>query len=200
MLRTALPLAAACLAFAGCNSQSNEPAPENGDDKTASRTPPVPEPSGFASTYTDLELAKCEVLEENREEGSWARYRCPGFGDIPLLVQEGDGRFDLDAGIDDDDFQTLGAFNDIGDTVEWRLDAGKPFAVIFRFIDVAGETPDRTVLAVETVGREGALGCRLAQLSGDTPDANQRARDAADAAAADGFACPEEPEFTGNAR
>ncbi|MCR2832482.1 hypothetical protein [Parerythrobacter lacustris] len=154
----------------------------------------------FASTYTDFDLAKCEVLSEEREEGSSAEYRCPGFGELPLLVQEGDGRFDLDAGGDDGGFQTIGAFNDIGDTVEWRLKNGQPFAVIFRFLDVTEEAKGRTVLAVETVTRLGLPACRVAQIAGDTPDANQKARELADAAATEGFRCPDEPELLGNAQ
>jgi hypothetical protein len=191
--------ACASLALASCGGRDE-----------GSQTGDVPAPTAqqaelnaapqFASTYTDFDLAKCEVLSEEREEGSSAEYRCPGFGQFPLLVQEGDGRFDLDAGGDDGGFQTIGAFNDIGETVEWRLKDGRPFAVIFRFLDVTEEANGRTVIAVETVTGSGQPACRVAQIAGDTPDANQRARELADAAAADGFRCPAEPERVGNAQ
>lgn len=191
--------ACAALALASCGGR-DEPA-ETGDvpAPTAKQAELNAAPQ-FASTYTDFDLAKCAVLSEEREEGSSAEYRCPGFGDVPLLVQEGDGRFDLDAGGDDGGFQTIGAFNDIGDTVEWRLKDGQPFAVIFRFLDVTEEARGRSVLAVETVTRPGLPACRVAQIVGDTPDANQKARERADAAAADGFRCPAEPELLGSAQ
>lgn len=144
--------------------------------------------SGSASRYTRFELAACDVLSEVREEGSFADYRCPGLPGLPLLVQEGDGRFDLDAGIDDGGFQTIGAFNDIADTIEWRTRDGAPFAVIFRFIDRAMMNPGRTVLAVEKIGRENTPGCRVAQLSGDTAEVNARARAIADRRV-DAFRC-----------
>lgn len=162
--------------------------------------PSPPEPAArMGSRYTRFDLAACQVLREEREEGSFADYRCSGLPDVPLLVQEGDGRFDLDAGIDDDGFQTIGAFNDIGGTIEWRMRDGAPFAVIFRFLDRAMMDPGRTVLAVETVGRAGAPGCRVAQVAGDTPGANARARAFADRLA-DASPCPSEPIYLGNAR
>lgn len=189
--------AGAALVLAACggkdaSSETDVPAP------TAEQAEQTAAPA-FASTYTDFDLANCKVLSEEREEGSSAEYECPGFGKTALLVQEGDGRFDLDAGVDDEDFQTVGAFNDIAETVEWRLKDGKPFAVIFRYRDVSMEGKGRTVLAVETVGAEKLPGCRVAQISGDTPEANSKAREMADIAAEDSFVCPERPEYVGAA-
>ncbi len=192
---------------------SQEPAPAPAPDRSpeAGSPPassaalvdaPAPEEtgSGFVSRYTRFDLAACEVLREERVEGSFADYRCPGLPGHPLLVQEGDGRFDLDAGIDDDRFQTIGAFNDIGATIEWRLRDGEPFAVIFRYLDRAMMEPGRTVLAIEKVGRPGAPGCRVAQVAGDVPDANRRARALADSRAAP-FSCgADDPVFVGTAR
>lgn len=197
MTRPLLPVVLGCLALTACGSPSEED--EQAPQAQQSPAGPIPEPAGFASTYTDFALENCEVLEENREEGSSADYRCPGFGDVTLFVQEGDGRFDLDAGIDDDGFQTLSAFNDIGDTIEWRLESGRPAAVIFRYLYATRQAGGRSVIAVETVGGDAGPGCRVAHVAGDTPDANNRARELADAALADGFICPETPELVGNA-
>ena len=181
------------LALAACGGEpANEPAEQAAPGA-------APEQTGVASVYTDFDLAACTVLDEEREQGSSASYRCAGFGDVALFVQEGDGRFDLDAGVDDGTFQTIAAFNDIGDTVEWRLRDGRPVAIVFRYRDVTLERGGRTVLAVETVGADGAPGCRVAQIAGDTPEANLRARELADAAAQDGFVCPAEPRLIGNA-
>lgn len=191
--------ACAALALASCGGREETADGGDAPAPTAEQAELNAAPQ-FASTYTDFDLAKCEVLSEEREEGSSAEYRCPGFGELPLLVQEGDGRFDLDVGGDDGGFQTIGAFNDIEDTIEWRLKDGQPFAVIFRFLDVTEEAKGRTVLAVETVTRSGQSPCRVAQIAGDTPDANQKARELADAAAAEGFICPPEPERVGSAQ
>jgi hypothetical protein len=203
-----LPFAvAATLALAAC---SPDPAPVPEPSTEASPLAPVPADdatptpeaaeSSLVSRYTPFDLARCEVLREEREEGSSADYRCPGLPGTPLLVQEGDGRFDLDAGVDDDGFQTIGAFNDIGPTVEWRTRDGEPFAVIFRFLDRAMMDPGRTVLAVEKIGRPGAPGCRVAQIAGDTPEANARARALADRRA-EAFRCgADETVIIGEAR
>jgi len=114
-------------------------------------------------------------------------------------VQSGDDRFDLDAGVENEAFQAVDAFNDLGDAVEWRLRDERPVAVIFRYIDATGEADGRTVLAVEKVGRPGDPGCRVAQISGDTPQANREARRIADERAAD-FDCAGEPEYIGSAQ
>lgn len=195
------------IAFATCGlaacgggaDQAAEGAPEEAPEPTAEQVALDREPA-FASTYTEFDLEACKVLQEEREEGSSADYSCPGFGKTPLLIQEGDGRFDLDAGADDDSFQTVGAFNDIADTVEWRLKDGTPFAVIFRYRDVSMESKGRTVLAVETIGTDKIPGCRVAQIAGDTPDANVKARELADAASDVSFVCPERPALIGNAQ
>lgn len=196
MTRILFPLVLGCLAITACGSPSEE---EQATQAQDSPTGAIPEPAGFASAYTDFALENCEVLEENREEGSSANYRCPGFGDARLFVQEGDGRFDLDAGIDDDGFQTLSAFNDIGETIEWRLESGRPAAVIFRYLDATPQADGRTVIAIETVGGDTGPGCRVAHVAGDTPSANNRARELADAALAETFVCPKTPELVGNA-
>jgi hypothetical protein len=114
-------------------------------------------------------------------------------------VSEGDLRFDIDAGVPNANFQTILAFNDIGDTVEWRLREGAPFATIIRYRDVSSESGPRSVPAVDKIGRPGAPGCRVAQIAGETADANVRARAIADREAAD-FDCGEEPRYIGNAR
>lgn len=190
---TALALLTAC----GGDSPSDGAA---SDLKPGELAAPQPGqmPQGFASVYSDFDLEKCTVLDSSEEGGS-ASYRCPGFGKLALLVQEGDGRFDLDPGADDGGLQTIGAFNDVGETLEWRLKDGTPFALIFRYKDASEEGRGRSVLAVETLSSEGKPGCRVVQIAGDTPDANQRAREEADKAALPDFACPPEPHMIGAA-
>lgn len=175
-------VASTALALAACGSEP-APAPETGPSSEQPQ-----ELTGLASTYSTLDLDKCKLVDEETEEGTSAEWQCGGFGDTPLIIEEGDGRFDVDAGTKNEAFETIGAFNSLGDNVEWRLNNGVPFAIIFRYQDATEEAKGRTVLAVEKVGSAGAPGCRVAQVAGDVPDANQVARDLADSNAAD-FAC-----------
>ncbi len=178
------------------------PAPQTESDEDRPGEGPAPEAedaAGYSSRYTKLDLDSCEVLDQSDGEGSWINFRCRGLDGIPLFVSEGDGRFDLDAGTENENFATIGAFNDISETLEWRMRHGEPFAVIFRFRDVSLESGPRSVLAIERIGTRARPGCRVAQIAGDTPRANQRARQIADTKAA-GFDCSQEPQFIGDAR
>ena len=218
-MRLPLFLSAFAIVLAGCSAEqdasedgaaSNEEASQN--EGGASPSPsadsenpeegPAPEAedaNGFASSYTKLDLESCTVLDQSDGEGSWINFRCPGLDGIPLFVSEGDGRFDLDAGVKNENFATISAFNDITETLEWRMRQGKPFAVIFRYRDVSMESGPRSVLAIEKIGTRGKPGCRVAQIAGETPNANTRARQIADSLAGD-FDCSQEPQYIGNAR
>ena len=151
---------------------------------------PVPTASGdVRSAYT--RIADCETIEMF-EESVGAVQRCPGYGGVPLYVTEGDLRYDVDAGVRNDAFETPSGFNALGETVEWRLRGGRPFAVIARYaVDGPGGTAAerRSDLAVVKVGREGAPGCLVGYVAADAkPDQNTAARRLADRDAA-GFEC-----------
>ena len=138
------------------------------------------------SAYTDLDTDDCQVLSQV-EEGESISWLCPGFGTFPVYVNAGDGRFDVDAGIDDGAFDTIPQFNAPGPLVEWRLRDRAPFAIIYRLREVALEARGST-LFVETIGTAGVPGCTVATVAGDVPNANRVARDLADALAED-FRC-----------
>lgn len=143
----------------------------------------------FASVYTELVLDRCRTLEVI-PEGESVRRRCPGLGAIPLFVNAGDGRFDVDAGVDNEQWESLGAFNEVGPRIEWRRRAGgRPFAIIYRLRLTSPEQPPGSALIVETIGRRGAPGCQVATVDGALPDANARARAIADRQARS-FRCP----------
>ena len=200
---------ATMLALAACGGQ---PAPEDPD--TGASADPVeqsvssapregvapesrdPAPDGrFSSRYTDLDLDDCELVSQ-QTEGEGSTWRCPGLGDMALVVMSGDGRMDLDAGADNGAWESIGAFNAEPGTVEWRMADGVPLAIIYRLRDVTPQGNGKTVLMVETVGEDG---CLVGRVAGDTPQANARARTIADEAA-DGFACgTDEPEAVGDA-
>jgi hypothetical protein len=138
------------------------------------------------SRYTMLDLRRCRTLEII-PEGESVRLRCPGLAGIPLFVNEGDGRSEIDAGYDDGEWESLPAFNTIGDRVEWRLSGGRPFAIIYRLRTAATEgAPAGSALIVEAIGHGArAPGCRIGVVDGALPDANVRARALADRQARD---------------
>jgi hypothetical protein len=131
------------------------------------------------SAYTPLDIDRCTLLEEI-EEGAGALWRCPGRGAIALFVATGDGRFDVDAGVDNHQWESLGPFNRPGPQVEWRLRGGRPFAIIYRLLWEDGVGGSGSFLIVETIGRTGQPGCEVARIEGG-PNANARARARADA-------------------
>lgn len=138
------------------------------------------------SVYTDLDLDRCRLVEFI-EEGESVRWECPGHAAIPLLVGSGDGRFDIDAGVENEEWETLPPFNNPGPRVEWRTAERVPIAIIFRLVSAVPEHP-QAALFVETIGRAGAPGCTVAVIDARRPDANLRARESADRLAAS-FRC-----------
>ena len=169
--------------------------PDYSEDATASEQTAD---ERFTSAYGTLDLDACEVLTR-QEEGEGATFACDPIGGVPIFVQSGDGRFDLDAGVANEAFQSIGAFNDIAPRIEIRSDNGEPFAVIFRYQDVSLQSDNRSVLAVETIGTQDDPGCRIAQIGGGTAAANQRAREIADQAADGESDCDAQPQVIGDA-
>lgn len=148
---------------------------------TAMAAPGAAQP--VTSAYTELDLRRCRVIAQDRESGGIA-WRCPGRAGVALYVSADDDRFDLDAGVDNGEWESLPELNELGPRVEWRLHGGRPIAVIFRLASTDRALPGRSVLVVETVGRPGRPGCRIASIDGAAPDANARARNEADVHAA----------------
>ena len=138
------------------------------------------------SVYTPLDLDRCEITEQV-EEGESVSWECPGHAAFALFVSSGDGRFDVDAGVENDEWETLPQFNNPGPRVEWRVDGRVPVAIIFRLVSADPEHPG-SALFVETIGNAGAPGCTVAVVDGRLPNANSRAREIADRRAA-GFRC-----------
>ena len=208
IFRSTLPLAIAALALTACgdtipvDEARERAAPESVelpdfDDVGASASEETAA-ERFSSVYGTLDLDECEVLSR-QEEGEGATFRCPPINNVPIFVQSGDGRFDLDAGVANERFQTIGAFNEIAPRVEVRMDDGVPFAVIFRYQDASLQSNNRSVIAVETIGTEEAPGCRIAQIGGGAGAVNQRAREIADLAADGETDCDAEPQVIGDA-
>ena len=144
------------------------------------------------SAYTALDTARCTLIDEV-EEGAGASWRCPGRSGIALFVNTADARFDVDAGVDNQQWESLMPFNRPGPQVEWRLRGGRPFAIIYRLLWDDGDGGRGSSLIVETIGRRGAPGCEVARIDGATPNANEAARARADAITPR-FRCPPAPQ------
>ena len=105
---------------------------------------PAPGAARFSSAYT--KLAKCGSGMTKKEEreaeknGSDIPTRCEGYGgyDVYISYSACASMFSLEKG---DESISLGmqAVNWTQKTVEWRLANGKPFAVIMRVYDYAGD-------------------------------------------------------------
>jgi len=135
------------------------------------------------SAYTDLDTDNCTVLKRY-EEGGGIKLECAGYKDIPVYVNDGDARMDVDYGAPNEEFETFGPFSTIGDTIEWRLgENGAPFAAIIRFhldTGVTGGPEDKSqVLVVSSIGKPGAPGCVVAAVDAASDQANGIARGAA---------------------
>ena len=142
------------------------------------------DPGGDAqSAYTKID--DCETIE-TFEEGGGSVQRCTGYEATPLYVSEGDLR--VDAGVRNDRWETPGGFNTLGETVEWRVRGGRPFAAIVRYeVEGPGGTPAerRSDLAVIKVGTDGSPGCLVGYVPADAaPGQNVAARRLADREAA----------------
>ena len=147
------------------------------------------------SAYTQLDLNNCEIYSvAHPGEGSWENRRCPGRNGITLFVNVDDDRVDVDAGVDNNEWESPSPFNELGPQVEWRLESGRPFAIIYRYNIPAEAAGRRSMLAVESIGRTGRPGCLVALITA-TPAANARARQIADTRART-FRCGRDARIT----
>ncbi len=151
------------------------------------------------SIYTKVDFEKdCQEQESDENGGSWL---CTGFGGYGIRFAEGDLRqsafyghlgpwYELGA------FETFGGFNHAGDTVEWRLEAGRPVATIRRWFvspgtdDKGDPLPEVQVLVISKVGQKGTGdACVVGYVEATAnADANALATGVADTQARD-FAC-----------
>ena len=149
------------------------------------------------SVYTDLSEAKCKVVKSGDEpEGeSSSVSRCPGAAGYNLLVLDGDSRQSVTVVRPDGTEHPLelwhtvsGAFSSVGQRAEWRVrkSGGKdePFALIVRFnYNALPDDPEKIVSSLVVAKITPGEVCVIDVIP-PAPDANERARRAADAAAA----------------
>jgi hypothetical protein len=138
----------------------------------ASETPAAPASTLAAaarvSSYTSLK--DCEVVDSNADE-DWSVSRCSGPGGWALQIDYGDARDDAQLLPKGKAAQPLnlsaltrGAFNGLGDTVEWRgASADKPSALILR--NAVSEDPeDSSRVTASLLVVDLAQGCVVAQV------------------------------------
>lgn len=198
----ALTAGAALLASCGGAKSGNgqngasAPAPATTNGSTAPKAEATPAATAITSAYTDIDLARCQSLSSDPEHDS-ASWRCPGYGDVPVFISSGDLRYDVDAGVDNDNFQTLPPFNENPTRIEWRLRDGRPFAIIFRLRLATNEQTEwsASALGVATVGAPGRPGCTIAWIDGNVPEANAVAHRIADQRAPTAQCAGGEPEM-----
>jgi hypothetical protein len=149
------------------------------------------------SVYSDLSEAKCKVVESGDEpEGNSSSVsRCPGVAGYSLLVLDGDSRQSVTIVRPDgtehplDLWHTVsGAFSTVGQRAEWRVrrrgDKDEPYALIVRFNHNAlPNNPDKKISTLVVAKITPDAVC-VTDAIPPAPDANERARKAADSAAA----------------
>lgn len=171
----------------------------------------------FDSTYTKIDFDNgCTWAKpaDDIEEQMGGSAVCRGLGGYDIHFSEFDLRQAVDFGPVDEAFfypSGFAQFNRINDTVEWRLDNGKPFATILRwFIENpdpdTGDITERStgqVLVISTVADPGAPPSRRRScIAGyvdarENANANELARQVADTVARD-FDCDDSlPEYHG---
>jgi hypothetical protein len=159
------PAVALAFLLAGCGEAADEPnsqaEPEVGVVAYVVPNAADPEAASISgSAFTELDLDRCRVIEENKAEGPYWRRRCSAPGNWRVEWSESDLRQDLtlisSEGRQTDlrlsDLVAEGAFNGLGETVEWRGDdPTKPEALIVRMNVANGvepRLPDISRLAV----------------------------------------------------
>lgn len=151
-------------------------------------TPSWAATANVESVYTDISGKDCVTVELDEEIGS-SHLRCPGVAGFQLDLYDSDNRMSLDVVNRDgkshplDFWQVITwGFSSLGEKAEWRLEGGKPVALIVR-VNASEDAEDSSritsYLAVTKITQEKI--CVVAKIP-PTAKANEVAREAADAA------------------
>jgi hypothetical protein len=138
------------------------------------------------SAYTKLDLKACTEIDPSvADEGYGGQLICPGYGTLKVFWSEGDLRSFVAFGESPKTHcaarQTFNAFNSERETIEWRLKDGKPIAVIQRWaVNSDTEVPEKIKTWLVVTKLEPNNSCHMAFVEGALPDANVKARLAAD--------------------
>lgn len=120
----------------------------------------------ISSTYTKLDFENSCGAARNSDDGTSVAMTCPGYGSYVVHFAEGDLRQSVTfghAGVGPRRgfWQSFAEWNSVGDTIEWRLEDGRPFATILRWF-VENVDPN-TGTAEEGQGGQVLVVSRVAQ-------------------------------------
>ena len=149
------------------------------------------------STFTKIDLKKCKQIKKPDGfvfEGAWT---CKGVKGYEFIYSGMDLRATIGFGPKAETqcaaSQSFGHFNSPGDTIEWRMAKGKPYATILRWFTDNGEADSKQNWLVITK-IDGNEACRTAIVDTQFPNANVVARQKADQSAS--FNCSKDlPEL-----
>jgi len=137
------------------------------------------------SVYTKIDLKKCKQTEKADEYVFGGSWRCKGVGGYDVYVSSMDDRESAAFGKRTEKncsgLKTFNGFNNLGNTVEWRVRDGKPFAAILRWtVSVDPEDSNKTATWLVVNKLENGAACHMHYVAGSYPDANVAAQRAAD--------------------
>lgn len=152
-------------------------------------------PPRSSSVYTNLSGADCTVVKENKETGA-TTHRCKGIGGWDLHVLYDDQRMSITVIQPDGREHPLNywsvvtrGYSSLGPRAEWRVpesgsDRGQPVGLIVRVnaSETSDGAPRKAVSYLAVTRLRGATVCTTDRIP-PGPDANERARRAADNAA-----------------
>jgi hypothetical protein len=155
---------------------------------------PAAKADEISSVYTSLDLKACADVTPAEAKEYGTVWRCKGYDGIDVRVAEGDLRIFVSYGPKAETQaaanETLPQFNNIDDTLEWRVakegGSWQPFATILRFPWSVDDKQGAT-LVVTKLEKDDACHLAYVEASGN-PNANEQARAIADRDAR-GFAC-----------
>jgi hypothetical protein len=150
-----------------------------------SLAPALAQAGEIASVYTKFDPRTCKEISAPSPGEEWGGASlCKGYGGLQVYFGSGDLRDMLAYGKKPQKHcaatQTFGPFNSAQATIEWRLDGGKPFAVIQRWTVSDPEDSEKTKSWLAVTHLEAGNSCRAAVVEGAMPKANELARQAAD--------------------
>ena len=141
------------------------------------------------SVYTDLDYKKCKTIESNTDEGGFYIGECDGVAGYKIELTAGDARENINLISPSGkklvlDFNRVSAaFSDVGAKAEWRVKDNKPFALIVRFNAFEdNQNPDKATSYLIVSKIKDNTAC-LTNVVKPIPNANEKARESADASA-----------------
>lgn len=157
---------------------------------TGATTAPSGSPGAITSVYTSLAAADCRLVKRDADTND-PTYRCPGAAGYALMVHDWDARMTVDVVAPGGRTYPLrysgvisSAFSSLGPRAEWRMQDGKPIALIVRVnVFENPDTPNQTTSYLSVAKITPRETCVTDRIPPTTANANEAARQAADRSA-----------------